>query len=220
LILIATGNLAFAGGVRWNVFGLDVSGSYRLLDKASNGAADLLLREAAPGDVWWFRVIKDQSYDESAAIMTLRMPQAAPHSANVFDRRSRQQELSSERTIDQARRAAADYLRGFRMRRSDKTDILGFLAKAGELLEAAPPGADKNIYIASDMKDNAGQNPQIKLRNVSVFVWMFQSGADARDAQNRRKMWEDRLKRWGAKSVTFIDPSQISVGGTIKGEVN
>jgi hypothetical protein len=49
---------------------------------------------------------------------------------------------------------------------------------------------------------------------------MFQSGADARDAQNRRKMWEDRLKRWGAKSVTFIDPSQISVGGTIKGEVN
>jgi hypothetical protein len=45
------------------------------------------------------------------------------------------------------------------MRRSDKTDILGFLAKAGELLEAAPPGADKNIYIASDMNDNAGQNP-------------------------------------------------------------
>jgi hypothetical protein len=200
-----------ASPARWVVYGIDVSGSYHLIDKAFQQAADQVATRAGSGNVWYFRVINARSYDDSAAILTLRCPPTALRTTNPFERAGRQRERDAAVKLDQARRAAADYLRRFRPKRADRTDVFGFLAKAGELLESAPDGTEKVLFVSSDLADNVGQRGAIKLAGVRVVIAVFQGGADAQATQNLRARWTERFLRWGARDVTFVDPSQAVV---------
>ncbi len=94
--------------------------------------------------------------------------------------------------------------------------MIGFFAKAGELLEAAPPNAVKEIRLSSDLADNVGQKAEVNLSGVRVIVSMFQGGASAQGAQMMRRTWSQRLLKWGAKDVQFLDPSQASVVEAIR----
>ncbi len=200
----------------WVVYGIDTSGSYHLIDDALRTAAAQSTREAKHGDVWFFRQINDRSYDESAAILTVRCPAAPAPVVNPYDRKAKARQQAAAQALQQVLASAADYLRGFHPRPSHRTDVIGFFAKAGELLEAAPPNAVKEIRLSSDLADNVGQKAEVNLSGVRVIVSMFQGGASAQGAQMMRRTWSQRLLKWGAKDVQFLDPSQASVVEAIR----
>jgi len=205
-----------ATAVRWIVYGLDATGSYALVSQAQEYAAQQLARDSRPGDVWFFRRISDRSYDESAAILTVRLPSAPAPVTNPFDRASRARQQAAFRRLEQVRRAAADQLRAFRAPSAPCTDIMGFLAKAGELLQGAPKDAERIVIIASDLADNIGRKAEVNLAGTRVIVNMFQGGANPQAAQGIRRFWRDRLTRWGAREVSFLDPSQALVAEVLK----
>jgi len=201
---------------RWIVYGLDTTGSYALVSQAQQRAAEQLARDSRPGDVWFFRQINDRSYDESAAILTVRLPSAPASVTNPFDRNARTRQQAANRRLEQVRRAAADQLRAFRAPSAPRTDVVGFLAKAGELLQGAPKDAERIVMIASDLADNIGRKAEVNLAGARVIVNMFQGGANPQAAQGIRRLWRDRLTRWGAREVSFLDPSQALVAEILK----
>ncbi|MGA2263308.1 MAG: hypothetical protein ABSH28_17975 [Acidobacteriota bacterium] len=192
----------------WIVYGIDISGSFHSINNAFAQAAKQVEHHAQPGDVWLFRLINNQSYADEASVLVLRCPPPIEDSPNPFDRLAKQRKQAADQEMARLRAAAAQFLLRYQTKASLRTDIYGFLAKAGELLAAAPPGTRKILIIDSDLEDNVAQNPAINLRGVRVTVGWFQGSAQGKATQDLRLSWETKFRKYGATDVMFVDASQ------------
>ena len=200
----ATMEHATASPARWIVYEIDITGSYTMPRQALDQAAQEVLHSAVPGDTWFFRYLHNKSYNDHAAILTLRCP-LIKTTHNVL---ARQQQSAQERSAAKMRSDAARYLESLHPQPVYGTDIYGALAKAGELLADAPAGADRVLVLATDLGDTLRRPAEIKLTGVRVIVTLFQSGSDPRTAARLRRDWTKKIKGYGASEVTFIDPSE------------
>lgn len=193
---------------RYVIYALDVTGSYAFAETSARQAGDAVQRHAQPGDVWFLRKIDDRSYSDRASIMTLHCPPLPPTTSNPFAAAPARARAQAQRTeFNNLKTAAADHLGKFRHSPVRGTDIYGFLAKAGELLAAAPEATHKLIVIASDMGDTCRQTASINLAHAEVVI-LFQSGTSPVKSQSIRDAWTKRLTNCGAASVTWRDPSE------------
>lgn len=195
----------------WVVYGLDVSGSFRLTADAFAQAAKEVERHAQPGDVWFFRLINDRSYADDASILALRCPAPVADSANPFDRTARQRKQAADLELARLRAATAQFLLRYQVKAAPRTDVYGFLAKSGELLAAAPQGTRKILVIASDLVHTAGQAPVIDLSDVRVIVGLFQGSGQGKTTQALRRSWQTKFQKFGAIEVRFVDASQAMI---------
>lgn len=190
------------------VAGLDRTGSYALAAAGRRQVAEVILRFACPGDVWYVRWISNDSYSDRNAILTLRLPALPAASSNPFDRRSRLARDRQLARLTQAKRAAAARLMKLDPAPVIHTDIWGFLAKAAVLLASVPGQVERVIILASDLSDTLNRRVPLDLAGGHVYVAAFQSGQDPAAAMKLRAFWEKTLAEAGVVGTTFVDPSQ------------
>lgn len=199
------------GAGRYVVEGIDVSGSYKLTVPAILQTAALVEREGCPGDIWFVRRINDRSYDETATIYSFRLPGPWLAVRNAFDRRQKEAAALAEHDFLRARAEAVARLREVKPGTASMTDFTGFIAKAGELLAAAPEGSRKVLLVASDMVDTLGRTGLVNLKGAAVIVMMFQGSANIDRTQRLKRTWEDRFRKLGASSIRFLDPDETAI---------
>jgi hypothetical protein len=193
------------------VVGLDKTGSYDIAKAGREQTARLLFSSACQCDVWYFRWIERNSYNDSASIFTLRLPEIPSKPDNPFDRRALAAWQAKMASINSLKRQAAQRLVDLRPEPDSSTrmtDVWGFLAKALELLANVPDGREKVIVMASDLEDNMGRRVPLNLKEVRVVVLALQSGNEPAKAQRKKEFWAKVFKDSEALNVRFLDPSE------------
>lgn len=186
------------------VCGVDRSGSYDFA-RVGLGFCERLIRDAGPGDVVIVRWISGASYANSEFVTRLdlervRLPDC---SGNPFDRACRQRRLLMDSRIEAAKGAEMRRLHQVKPERADHTDIYGLLQAAADAFETEPAGMQRELYLATDLKDNMRRRAVPRLTAVQVHVVLFQTGADPAEVLKLRTAWEKWFRAMGATRVTF-----------------
>lgn len=192
------------------VFAIDRTGSYNLTTQAMNMAANLLVKSAQPGDLFFFRYISDQSYADAEAIFTLKLPAITSVTANPFDPKARRQLKSDHKKINQLKDVAASRLRNKTPNQAPNTDIYGAVIKASEIFSDYDTGtySSKIFIMATDLKDNLNRPGKMDLTGVKVVILMFESDVNPQATQERKEYWKKLLLENKACCVEFFDHSQ------------
>lgn len=199
------------------IVGLDRSGSYTLVRTALEVAAQLVERSACPGDMWFLRWIEADSYPTAAAIRTISFAQMPPRPqppgspverAQYFQQLALWQATASK--FAQQKREAGRLLRQDAVTTSDRTDIVGFLVKADELLANTPTGVPGVIIMATDLEDNVGQLGPYDLRGAAVLVVAFE-GTSAQRTRELRQAWEQQLTAAHASTIVYRDATEPGI---------
>jgi hypothetical protein len=200
--------VTFVSETKRNVLvGIDVTGSYVLLDQALPLAAEFFFSNAKPGDTWTFRWIEKNSYSDRAVIPVLgtkssvTLPLLPPKPTNPFDKKAKLTYLLRVQEVMTLKKKVADTLRALRRQPDVETDIWSFFAKAQDLKVT-------DIVMFTDLEDTMKREIPLKLEGVRVWLLGFQSGKDPKQAAKRRAYWTDVLTKAGVQKVVFHDISQ------------
>lgn len=190
------------------VVGIDTTGSYPLLKQVVAPVADFFLRNARPGETWYFRLICNNSYSDRASIPvwkgrgSVTLPHVEPAPTNPFNKQARLQHLVSLKRFEQVRNEVATKIRSLQLRPVRGTDIWGFLAKAQDLQAT-------DIVMFTDLGDTLGWRiNKLDLKGTRVWVIVAHSGRDPRVTLKWCRQWEQWLRKAGASQVKFSDVSQ------------
>jgi hypothetical protein len=188
----------------WTVIGIDRSGSYSFIEPGREMVLQAV-RDARPGDTIVVRWISDNSYRNGEFALRFQAPTVAPRdcSANPYDTTCRRENLAAQFEQQQARDSAITRVRDLRVSTAARTDLVGFLLAAAEVLATAPPEAERRIWMATDLLDNVRLfELPVDLQGASVFVRGLQND-DPTKAVALRAEWEQRLTNYGASQIRF-----------------
>lgn len=188
----------------WTVIGIDRSGSYAFLEPGREMALTAV-REATPGDTIIVRWISDNSYRNTDFVLRFAASGAALRdcSGNPYDTKCRRENLAAQLATKVDRDKAIAQVRELQVAAAPKTDIVGFLLVAAEVLAAAPPDAVRQVWLATDLLDNVRQyNLPVDLAGAKVFVRGLENDDPAK-AVALRAEWQERFVRYGASDVLF-----------------
>ena len=192
------------------VYTVDITGSYIFAGPAFGTAAREFERNARPNDIWYFRVLTNSSYSDRAAVLSVACPVAPETSGNPFDVEAKRAAQAYGQRFAQLRFAVAGKLRAHSPEPVRGTDVWGALAKAGDLLHAAPDDHERIFVLATDLGDTEGRVVSINLDGVKTSLCLLQSGDDVALSRERVGHWKQVITDAGAASLRLLDPSQTA----------
>ncbi len=206
---------------RFIVFGVDRTDTWeRMTHLGLQLAEQTLLHDLRPGDEILYRWISDRSYAADQVFAHVRLPEIL-RSSGQLDRRGKQAEAASRQALVAAARAGRDQLRGLtsasRVGTSDlshgteSTDLIGFLAAAGEQFAQAGNGPQRQLILVSDLEDTRHFTAEPDLNGVDVLVYFVSLRADPAMGQRIQQEWTQRFTDFGARSIS-IRPAVVETG--------
>ena len=210
LLIIITSGIARAGRT-FMVYGLDVSGSYKLGDRAVK-AGTLLMSKLGPGSVLHFRLIHSSSFADHAHVLRVEIPAAVAKPQSRMDYKALLAYRRATNSIRTAKLSAIDQLRTLKPpdnKLRQHTDLLGFFAAASDVFQTeAQPGDRKLIIVSSDFQGNVHHKVTPYLEGVSIIALAFESKGDPSKAIKLKNHWHKFLvEKCRAKSLKFLPPS-------------
>jgi hypothetical protein len=185
------------------IMGLDDTGSYRLWDAAKEIASNIV-RQMAPGDIFYLRRITDASYINEATIFRLELPRnPAAVTDNPFDRMAKKHRKAVVFTIQRLKLQALKQIAELKSTKAGKTDIQGFLAVASEKFALRGTDNSRLLIIASDLRENVNYSPELNLNSSQVIVVGFQPLQDPKKTQKFKKYWVEYFRNLGANHIQF-----------------
>lgn len=187
----------------WTVIGIDRSGSYSFLEPGRQMAL-AAVREAKPGDTIVVRWISGNSYRNAEFALRFTAPVVNVRDcSNRYDATCKSENLAAKLADQQARAAALAQVRDLRVGSASKTDLVGFLLAASEVLATAPPSAVRQVWLATDLLDNVQRYQlPVDLAGAKVSVRGLQN-EDPERAMALRAEWHGRFASYGAGEVRF-----------------
>jgi hypothetical protein len=167
------------------VIGIDRSGSaYPMLATALYEAARWIA-QMGPGDDLRVRWISASSYAASEEVIHIQMPAAPRVCRNTMDLACRNAYSAWQTSAQAVRREAATRLLAMKPAVAHSTDIAGYLAAAGEILNDLP-AANRTLVVITDSYDTRRQAVSPDLRGIGVVIATLQLDDDvARSAKAR-----------------------------------
>jgi hypothetical protein len=188
---------------RYSVCGIDRTGSYDFVGPGLELCARLVA-EARPGDVIVFRWISHASYLADDFIARFSLPDVAlVNCTNPFDQRCKRARGAQEAQLNAVKRAFSQQILHLRPTIVYRTDIYGFFQAASEILAAAPAGAERHIYAATDLLDNVRYRISPDLQGMQITIFAFQTDANPQRTLELRRRWETFFRNHGAAAVAF-----------------
>ena len=142
-------------------------------------------------------------------------------SSGQIDRRGKQAEAASRQALLTAARTGRDQLRGLTpdadagmpdlRHGTESTDLVGFLAAAGEQFAQTDNGRQRQLILVSDLEDTRHFTAQPDLNGVDVLVYFVSLRADPALGQRIQQEWTQRFTDFGARSVSFR-PAVVGTG--------
>lgn len=186
------------------VLGIDSTGSYNLWEPAKK-LAYRIIGDLSPGDVFYCRVINDQSYTDQASIFKLQMPEATfVQVDSPFDRKAKNHNRRQRGRLIAVKKAAITRFQKVAYEQAGETDIDGFLMAASDRFLLYPKDRERFLLIASDLADNVHYSIKPDLSGVRISIIGFQVSKSPTETKRRKDKWLQKFREAGADSVKFL----------------